>query len=385
MSVTAPSLQPAMADPAADLRRRPRRGGAARGRPVTATCGCRCGSRPTGWPSARRSWPSWPSARAGPPRDRPAHRRPHRRRPRPGARRGRAAHPRPVPHGAGEDRALDPAGQRRRGRRAARGLQPRRGCEEFLLMPLGREPLTQYERLAEVRAALRIGVGRPRGHPRRPAVERRDHLPLRRLGVPRGVRAPLHLPRRRAPQQPPLRPPPRAARPGHGPPLDLRRAVGRQRAPRRRARRRAACAPGDVVVFELFNGAEFVLRVARRPAPGRDRGADQLPPLRRARSPTCSTTAARRAFVYDAALAQTAADALARAAHTPRLTAVVGDGDRASAHRRSRAHRRRDRPGPPRRRHHLRRDDPPVHVGHHRDAQGRLAERRSSTCSPPTT
>ena len=33
----------------------------------------------------------------------------------------------------------------------------RAGVQEFLLMPLGREPLVQYERLAEVRARLLAG------------------------------------------------------------------------------------------------------------------------------------------------------------------------------------------------------------------------------------
>lgn len=34
------------------------------------------------------------------------------------------------------------------------------GVEEFVLMPLGHKPLTQYERLAEVRSRLRAGLER---------------------------------------------------------------------------------------------------------------------------------------------------------------------------------------------------------------------------------
>ena len=83
---------------------------------------------------------------------------------------------------------------------------------------------------------------------------------------------------------------------------------------------------GDVVVFDLFNSAEFVLvwlaaqRLGAIAAPINFR----LSPGEVAHVLDDSRPAA---FVYDAALATTAADALARATHTPALTAVVGDQD----------------------------------------------------------
>jgi acyl-CoA synthetase (AMP-forming)/AMP-acid ligase II len=82
-------------------------------------------------------------------------------------------------------------------------------------------------------------------------------------------------------------------------------------------------AAGDVVVFDLFNCAEFVLvwlaaqRLGAIAAPINFR----LSPGEVAHVLDDSRPAA---FVYDAALAQTASDALARAAHTPKLTAAVG-------------------------------------------------------------
>jgi acyl-CoA synthetase (AMP-forming)/AMP-acid ligase II len=81
---------------------------------------------------------------------------------------------------------------------------------------------------------------------------------------------------------------------------------------------------GDVVVFDLFNGGEFVLvwlaaqRLGAIAAPINFR----LSPGEVAHVLDDSRPAA---FVYDAALANTAADALARATHVPALTAVVGD------------------------------------------------------------
>jgi acyl-CoA synthetase (AMP-forming)/AMP-acid ligase II len=88
-------------------------------------------------------------------------------------------------------------------------------------------------------------------------------------------------------------------------------------------------ARGDVVVFDLFNGGEFVLvwlaaqRLGAIAAPINFR----LSPGEVAHVLDDSRPAA---FVYDAALANTAADALARATHTPALTAVVGDQHTAS-------------------------------------------------------
>jgi acyl-CoA synthetase (AMP-forming)/AMP-acid ligase II len=83
---------------------------------------------------------------------------------------------------------------------------------------------------------------------------------------------------------------------------------------------------GDVVVLDLFNCAEFVLvwlaaqRLGAIAAPINFR----LSPGEVAHVLDDSRPAA---FVYDAALAQTAAEALSRATHSPSLTAVVsGDG-----------------------------------------------------------
>ena len=81
---------------------------------------------------------------------------------------------------------------------------------------------------------------------------------------------------------------------------------------------------GDVVVFDLFNGGEFVLvwlaaqRLGAIAAPINFRlSAGEVAHVLDDSRPA--------AFVYDAVLANTAADALARAIHTPALTAVVGD------------------------------------------------------------
>ncbi|HXD66741.1 MAG TPA: AMP-binding protein [Solirubrobacteraceae bacterium] len=79
---------------------------------------------------------------------------------------------------------------------------------------------------------------------------------------------------------------------------------------------------GDVVVFDLFNGAEFVLvwlaaqRLGAIAAPVNFR----LSPGEVAHILDDSRP---KAFVYDAAVAQTAAAALSRANHSPALTAVV--------------------------------------------------------------
>ena len=82
--------------------------------------------------------------------------------------------------------------------------------------------------------------------------------------------------------------------------------------------------PGDVVVFDLFNCPEFVLawlaaqRLGAVAAPINFR----LSPGEVAHVLDDSRPAA---FIYDRALAPTAAEALARAGHAPALTAVVGE------------------------------------------------------------
>ena len=154
---------------------------------------------------------------------------------------------------------------------------------------------------------------RPRGRPQGPRIEQRGHLPLRPLGLPRGVRAPLHLPRRRLSQQPPLRPPPRAARPGHGSPLDLRGAVGRHRAAGRRSQGSGACERATWSC-STCSTAPSSCSCGSPPsgwARSRLRSTSASPP---ARWPTSWTTAARRPSSTTPALAKTAAaDALARA------------------------------------------------------------------------
>jgi acyl-CoA synthetase (AMP-forming)/AMP-acid ligase II len=82
--------------------------------------------------------------------------------------------------------------------------------------------------------------------------------------------------------------------------------------------------PGDVVVFDLFNCPEFVLAwlAAQR------LGAIAAPINFRLSSGEVAHVlddSRPAAFIYDVALAPTAADALARAGHAPPLTAVVGE------------------------------------------------------------
>jgi len=86
----------------------------------------------------------------------------------------------------------------------------------------------------------------------------------------------------------------------------------------------AGVARGEVVVFSLFNGPEFVLvwlaamRLGAIAAPINSR----LSPGEVAHVLDDSRP---RAFIYDAALAGTATDALARARHDPQVVAVAGE------------------------------------------------------------
>jgi acyl-CoA synthetase (AMP-forming)/AMP-acid ligase II len=82
--------------------------------------------------------------------------------------------------------------------------------------------------------------------------------------------------------------------------------------------------PGDAVVFSLFNGPEFVLawlgamRLGAIPTPINFRlSAGEVAYVLDDSRPT--------AFVYDQTLATTAADAIARAEHQPRLLVAVGE------------------------------------------------------------
>jgi acyl-CoA synthetase (AMP-forming)/AMP-acid ligase II len=82
--------------------------------------------------------------------------------------------------------------------------------------------------------------------------------------------------------------------------------------------------PGDVVAFQLFNGGEFVLLwlAAQR------LGAIASPINFRLSSGEVAYVlddSRPRAFVYDLGLAETAADALARADHAPPLVAAAGN------------------------------------------------------------
>jgi acyl-CoA synthetase (AMP-forming)/AMP-acid ligase II len=83
---------------------------------------------------------------------------------------------------------------------------------------------------------------------------------------------------------------------------------------------------GDAVVFSLFNGPEFVLawlaamRLGAVAAPINFR-------LSPGEVAYVLDDSRPRAFVYDAALAETAAAALRRADHEPRLVVAVGDAD----------------------------------------------------------
>ncbi|HEU4974426.1 MAG TPA: AMP-binding protein [Baekduia sp.] len=88
-------------------------------------------------------------------------------------------------------------------------------------------------------------------------------------------------------------------------------------------------APGDVVVFQLFNGPEFVLlwlaaqRLGAIAAPINFR-------LSSGETAHVLDDSRPKAYIFDAALAATARDALARAGHAPAATvAVGGDAGRA--------------------------------------------------------
>ena len=89
------------------------------------------------------------------------------------------------------------------------------------------------------------------------------------------------------------------------------------------------------------------------------------------------------AFVFDETLQRSAADALTRAEHQPPLLAAAGEAtapaspfDELLGRGRSRADVAPARPGDD-----LRRDDAPVHVGDHWDAEGRVAVQPHRTLS----
>ena len=184
------------------------------------------------------------------------------------------------------------------------------------------------------------------------------------------LRARFRLPRRGRPQRRPLRRPARAER-GRGRARtwtyaelwrDVERLAGEFAA--------RGVRPGETVVFQLFNGPEFALcwLAALR------LGAVATPiNFRLSAGETAHVLDDSRpaAFIFDAELG--AGGARGARARVPRAGL-----DRASPGRRGlrRAprHRRRAAAAPRPRR--LRRDDPPLHLGHDRAAEGRLAERR---------
>ncbi len=245
---------------------------------------------------------------------------------------------------------------------------------------------TQYERLAEVRARASRRHGRPRRRPQGAAAVSADRRPRpstattpRRSGRCSSTASPIWPGCKRNSHRFADRH--RAARPRLRPHAGPTPSCGRTRAgwPRRSAP--AGVRAGDVIVFDAVQRRRVR---ARRGSPrsgwarSRRRSTSASRP---ARSPTCSTTAARPRSSTTGALAQVAAEALARATHpAPARRGRPSDGGD-SAHRAPRPHsqnscRRRPRRRTSRRRaSDLRRDDPPVHLGHHRDAQGRVAER----------
>src|SRR6185437_6358671 len=233
---------------------------------------------------------------------------------------GRAAHPRAVPHGAGEDRALDPARQRRRGRGAAGGLLPggRRGVPVHDAGPGAHDP---------VRApgggppALRVGVGDLGGTGKGPRLTagtpyRYDASAFREVFERRFTYlAGVHRNSHRYADRPAL----------HDPATDRRWTYSELWADSGRLAaglRARGVQAGDVVVLDLFNCPEFVLvwLAAQR------LGAIAAPINFRLSSGEVAHVlddSRPAVFIHDAALTSVVADALARASHTVTLAVVV--------------------------------------------------------------
>ena len=148
-------------------------------------------------------------------------------------------------------------------------------------MPLGHDPLTQYERLAEVQQPLRLGAGRHRGHPRRPGLStdapyRYDASAFRdvfehRFTYLAGVQRNSH----RFANRPALHDPATGRRWTYA---ELWADSGRLAAALQRNTASHAWRCHRLLALQR-PGVRAA--VAGRAAPGRDRRADQLPPLRR--------------------------------------------------------------------------------------------------------
>ena len=248
------------------------------------------------------------------------------------------------------------------------------GVSEILLLTLGRDPLHQYERLAEVRARLEDARGRVRDRSvsATAGAYRYDPSAYRQVFEHRftylaGVKRNSH----RFADRTALTD---TASGRSWTYAELWADAGRLAAALAQADVRA----GEVIVFALFNGAEFVLswlaaqRLGAIAAPINFRlSAGEIAHVLDDSQPAV--------FIYDQALELVAADAITRAEHQPRLLIAAGadtapalsfDAFLSSGRGRRRPAAAR---APRRRAGDLRRDHAAVHVGHDRDAEGRVA------------
>ncbi|MEV4648531.1 AMP-binding protein [Saccharopolyspora sp. NPDC049357] len=93
----------------------------------------------------------------------------------------------------------------------------------------------------------------------------------------------------------------------------------------------AGVRPGDVVVYQLYNGPEFAQLYLATQACGAV-GSPINFRLSPGETAFILDDSRTRAYVYDAALAEVARGALERAQHRPELIVEVGDGEAPSAH-----------------------------------------------------
>ncbi len=235
------------------------------------------------------------------------------------------------------------------------------GVSEFLMLTLGPDALDQYESLAEVNARLSALVSTASAY-------RYDASALRevfehRFTYVQGIERNSH----RFARNVALRDPASGRSWTYA---ELWRDAGRLAD----ALRSQRVAPGDSVVYALFNGPEFALlwvaclRLGAVATPINFRlSAGEIAHVLDDSRP--------RAFVFDEALERTAADALTRAEHQPSLLAAVGEATAPAYLLRGTARLGRSgRRGPSSGRHDdLRRDDASVHLGDDRHAEGRLA------------
>ena len=293
MSVNAAVAAARDGRPAADLRRRPRRGGAPAGRRATATCGCRCGSRPTRVAERTQTLAEL-AEREG--------------RPAPGTALLIGVHIDDDRARARAEAELHIRGQYRMGLDkiehwtlldsvdgAVEQLEAysEAGVEEFLLhaaRPRAAAPSTSAWPRSAGASKRHATTSGAQG----PGLSVETTYRYDAVGVPRRVRAPLHLPGRRAAQQPPLRRSPRAAR---------SRPRGRRwtyaelwddsGTARRRPREPTASTPATWSSSTCSTAPSSCSCGSPRSGWARSprRSTSASPP---ARSPTSSTTAARR-------------------------------------------------------------------------------------------